>query len=656
VSGEGWYRVTYEQLSAAGLDPGVDPSRLQLYTDGQEVPILVDAQQPGRFGSGDAIGFYGLGLDTVWTGARVYWLVAGTGPGARIQEEPGGGQWSQGPASFPYEVERADRTVYVAAVLNGPASNFFGAVVTATPVSEVVQVAHIDRSSPGELVVHLQGVTAGVHQVGVELNGVRVGTVAWDGMQEGELEVPLGPGMILEGANEVVLAAEGGEGDVSAVESVRISYEHTWDADSEVLEFTVGGYQEVTISGFKSAQVRVVDITDPWAVEELPAEVEKVGGSYQARVGVSEGGERTVLAVGVGGVQHPVSVLPNRPTAWHAAGEGADLLIIGHRSLLASLEPLRALRASQGLKVAVVDVENVYDEFSYGNKGPQAIRDFVGWTLRNWTPAPRYLLLVGDASYDPRNYLYGYADLVPTMLVDTAYMETASDDWFTDFDGDGIGDIAVGRLPVQSATQAATVVSKLVAYDSGPKFGRVLLLADANDDENDFEGMNERVKATLPSKVYVTEVLRGQVGDAVAGSELVSDLNHGQTLVNYIGHGTVDAWHGNVLTTSQAAALQNYYFPFVVTMTCLNGFFHDPHQESLAEALLEGKGGAVAVWASSGLTESTDQSPMDEALLQLLFSGTATLGDATRAAKAAASDLDVRRTWMLFGDPSAHLR
>ena len=58
------------------------------------------------------------------------------------------------------------------------------------------------------------------------------------------------------------------------------------------------------------------------------------------------------------------------------------------------------------------------------------------------------------------------------------------------------------------------------------------------------------------------------------------------------------------------------------------------------------------MWASSGLTESGSQLPIDEALVRLLFSGTTTLGDATRAAKAATTDMDVRRTWILFGDPS----
>jgi hypothetical protein len=657
VSGDGWYRVSQEELVTAGLDPGVDPGRLQLYADGREVPILVDVRQQGRFAGGDGVEFYGQGLDTPWTGVRVYWLVVGSGPGARVQEVPGGGQWAEAPASFACEVERADHTVYVPAVLNGATSNFFGAVVTSAPVSESVRVVHLDPGGSGEIAVRLQGGTAGSHQVGVELNGVRVGTVVWQGMEVGELAVPLGPGMLVEGANQVSLAAEGGDGDVSVVASIRVRYEHTWEADSEVLEFSLGGYQEVSIGGFRSSKVRVVDVTDPWAVEALPAEVVEDGTTYRVRVGVPEAGDRTLLAVGSAGAAHPVGVVPNRPTAWHAATNGADLVIIGHRSLLAALEPLRALRERQGLKVAVVDVENVYDEFAYGAKDPQAIRDFMAYAKAAWSRSPRYLLLVGDASFDPRNYLgYGWADLVPSQLVDTSYMETDSDDWMTDFNSDGIADVPVGRLPVQTTSDATTVVTKLVAYDSGPRFGRVLLLSDANDEGNDFEAMSAQVRAALPSSVWVSEIRRGQDGDAAAASELASQLNLGQTLVNYLGHGSVDTWRGGLLTAAQAAGLRNYYFPVVVSMTCLNGFFSDPQQQSLAGALLGGPGGAIAVWASSGLSEARVQVPMDEALLRLLFSGTTTLGEATQTAKAATPSMDVRRSWILFGDPSTKLK
>jgi hypothetical protein len=138
----------------------------------------------------------------------------------------------------------------------------------------------------------------------------------------------------------------------------------------------------------------------------------------------------------------------------------------------------------------------------------------------------------------------------------------------------------------------------------------------------------------------------------------MNQIDLGQTLVNYVGHGTVDAWGGYWVTAGEARALDNDRYGLVVSMTCLNGFFHDPFEQSLAEGLLEAPaGGAVAVWASSGLTESKDQLPVDEALVRLLFSGTPiTLGDATLAAKAATKDMDVRRTWILFGDPTTRLR
>jgi hypothetical protein len=78
----------------------------------------------------------------------------------------------------------------------------------------------------------------------------------------------------------------------------------------------------------------------------------------------------------------------------------------------------------------------------------------------------------------------------------------------------------------------------------------------------------------------------------------------------------------------------------------------------LAEVLLKARqGGALAIWASSGLTEPEGQSVMDQELVRLLFNGESlTLGEAVQGAKAATSDSDVRRTWILFGDPTTRLR
>jgi hypothetical protein len=102
--------------------------------------------------------------------------------------------------------------------------------------------------------------------------------------------------------------------------------------------------------------------------------------------------------------------------------------------------------------------------------------------------------------------------------------------------------------------------------------------------------------------------------------------------------------------------------PFVVVMTCLNGYSHDPALESLAEAFLNApQGGAIGVWASSGSTLPEEHALMNHALYRAIFPADEldvpglTLGEATLRAKTAVSNGDVRRTWMLFGDPTTRL-
>ncbi len=95
------------------------------------------------------------------------------------------------------------------------------------------------------------------------------------------------------------------------------------------------------------------------------------------------------------------------------------------------------------------------------------------------------MLFVGDASVDPRNYLgFGYLDLVPTRIIETAAFKTASDDWFTDFQANGFATIPTGRLPVRTPAEAALAVQKIVGYENGSYSGtwnqQALVVADEN--------------------------------------------------------------------------------------------------------------------------------------------------------------------------------
>jgi hypothetical protein len=83
IKKDGWYRVTQQQMVAAGFNPTVDIRNLRLFVDANEVAIGTN-QLIGSFSSGDYIEFYGRGLDTPTTDTRVYYLIAGTTPGKRI--------------------------------------------------------------------------------------------------------------------------------------------------------------------------------------------------------------------------------------------------------------------------------------------------------------------------------------------------------------------------------------------------------------------------------------------------------------------------------------------------------------------------------------------------------------------------------------------
>jgi hypothetical protein len=144
-----------------------------------------------------------------------------------------------------------------------------------------------------------------------------------------------------------------------------------------------------------------------------------------------------------------------------------------------------------------------------------------------------------------------------------------------------------------------------------------------------------------------------------AHADIIDAINSGSVLATYIGHASVEVWANNVFSSSDAMALTNgNRLPVVVALNCLNGYFHDVYTLSLAEALMKApNGGAVAVWASSTLTEPDQQALMGHELFTNLFSGQSpTLGQAVARAKLVATDPDVRKSWILFGDPTMKLR
>ncbi len=672
VQAEGWYSVTGSQLAAAGFNTGSNAQNLKLYAEGVEQPLLIASESgnaAGPLGANDSIQFYGTPIDTPFSGTRVYWLVNSAGAGKRVIVAPAQNSAQNAPQSFLSTVVLEQRTTYFAALLNGENNdNFFGATVSTEPVDQVLTATHIDPTSNLEssIDVTLQGVTDGqIHTVSVVLNGATLGSMTFEGEGNTTNTFPVLASQLVEGANTVTLTALNGDNDVSLVQSIALHYPHTYAADSGWLEATAPAGTKVTLAGFASPSVQVFDITDPLNTVSLPATSQVQDSAYSFTV-VAPGagnGARTLLAFSSDQIASPVGIVNHAPNSSITSRDGTQEIIVTTEDFQSALAPLLALRSSEARDTQVVLMDQLYDEYNYGERSPFALKQYLEHAYVTWRVRAQDVLLVGTASVDPRNYLgFGSFDFVPTRLIETQAFKTASDDWLTDFSNTGFATIPTGRLPVRTAAEASLVISKIVNYERGSSTGswnsQALFVADQNVGV-DFTAAATTASALVPGSVSASHILANTLDPATAQQQILAALNAGPVLVNYSGHGAEQQWSfADLFDDTAAAGLTNgNRLPVYVLMDCLNGFFHDVYAESLSTSLmLAPNGGAVAVWASSGFTTQPPQAVLDENFLRALAATPdIPLGRAAIEAKASISDPDVRRTWILFGDPAMHI-
>ena len=715
VEADGVYRVTYDDLAASGLElPSLPSDALDLHVGGEAVPIFVQDQGDGTFGPGDHFEFIGHRLsgehswvhDYAWS--NVYRLQIGQVGSRMTAGQPAPVTEQAARARARRHLEEDKLLIRLPGIQGAEDDPWYWAKMVhnkPAPTRIALDLEGLDENGQVDLAVTVRGWSRphnkaapeiADHALAIKLANLEtgrervLGVESWNGTSQHRIELP---GLAAKdfGAKAelrlmVPMRKEAKEGraliDVLLLNSVELVYDHGPRVPPSGARLEWAG----------PAPARL-DSAD--GIETLIAYGE--GGSRSPGSSPHLDGEDSAWFVAPEYLRRPVAVIADTPSDLRQTNRQADYLMIAPRVFHHAVEPLANLHRGRGLQVALVDVENIYDEFNHGIAHPEAIRNFVAWTSEHWqAPAPRFVLLVGDASWDVKNAEAvdaHYADwtyrrgesrdfaknestpyegatgrsrhFIPTWQTSTGQGHAASDNFFVDIAGDGAPELAIGRLPVASVEELEPIVRKIVRYVQEPAPGdwrRDVLFV--TNEQTRYQNHSDRLATHLadggftPQKIYPASSEKSNEAHTEA---LVEALGDGQLVVHFIGHGGRYIWrtgppdlekNHDLFTLDDLDRLPpSERLPVIVSLTCYSAPFDHPTADSIGEKFLRLEDrGAIGVIAASW--RNSPNYSWGQIILDHLTSPGATVGEALMAAKQEIRGHMFRETYLLLGDPA----
>ncbi|HSN01238.1 MAG TPA: C25 family cysteine peptidase [Rudaea sp.] len=735
----GVYALGYAAIVAA--QPQLADCRaaeLVLWHKNAEVPIRIVGAKDGYFVSGASVQWLGQMLHgpeswfDPYSNVNVYQLGAGTGAHARLKEipapaaadraaglrrrlhferenlmirlgseqmkpgeEPDVFQWSKltpidpKPFSFGFDLPDAD--------LHGAGRR--GASVPLT----------LDFRGESNVLAPPKGqAKASDHVVDVAINGKPVQALQWDGRGEIRRTLLL-PGNLFKATDNTLTLSVPRRADPRDAQNFIIDVVmFNW---AEV-SYPIRGDMDASTAAFSAVATAPIELASAAPAAEL------FGNDGTLREGLSIGKKRFRFA----GASEEVDLYPSAGKALaptlvravasgdlRAADPGFDYLIVAHPRLLGAIQRLAAYHRLHGLRVEVADVDAIYDQFNGGIAHPDAIRDYVAWGWQHWKSKPKYLLLVGDASFDIHHDLrsdrpnatmyalrpdplqnellqpgglssmptsaYSHWDpalpnrnLIPTFQYAAPEGQGASDNGFVAVKpGSNLPQLAVGRFPVVEPAEVGAIVDKTIAYlehrNAGAWQRDVTLISTS--EVASFKGDSDKIAADLERRGFVVDNVYTafEEKDAAryqdARKILKHDLDKGNVLVHFLGHGGQFIWRvgpiGDLFTLADVDALSNAgKYPMVLSMTCFSAPFDHPTEDSIGERFLRDPGkGAIAFFGASWMNWPD---PVNSRfMIERLLTPGETIGDAIVAVKHKATDPVFVQMYNLLGDPAVAL-
>ena len=653
----GLYAIAAADLASLGLSAEqagtlIKDAGVSLTSRGETVGYTTAAD-------GSALYFYGQGIDSNYAVANVYWLEVGSGstmaPAKKLTPRTT-------VTSFVDKVHVEENTFAYPVLFDDPQVDFwmwdYLVAGDASLGTKTFAFSAPNALSGVKLEVQLQGITSvdqnNEHHAQIRLNGKTVGETRWDGAATNKATFTIPAGALKAGANQlqvVALLDSGIPYSLVALESFDVTYNRATKAVADQLILRTAATNAIRVDGLSSKTPLVLDLANP-ALPQLVAVV-KASSSSTTSVTFNAAPGRDYLVAAPAGALRPQTI-----TATVAAGLGGlsvDYLVVTHASLAEAAQTLADYRQNQGLSTAVVTTAQIYDEFNYGVADPGAVQAFIA------AAGPRYVALLGEGSYDYKNYLGSNDSLVPTLMVPTDYGLAPSDVALADENSDGVPEEAIGRIPVLTAAEVQSAVDKIVAYEASGANSAALLAADDSDAGGTFAADSDAIGSLVPFQLQ--KAYLGPQSFAEVRSALLSSFSNGTSWINYVGHaGAMRLEDGGLLTTDDVASLGGgAHLPIVTALTCVVGNYGFPGGiAGLSEALVKQAGaGAIGVWSPTAQELNGLSVELGARFAQQLSDGGA-LGDVAAGALAAGAGdsipVSVLYTYNLLGDPALRLQ
>ena len=746
----GIYALTAESLARDwGVElTGTNPERFRVTQGGRDIPIYITGAEDRRFDPGDAIFFLGHKPRNPYSRWNIYWL---TLDNSRIRTRvpqltasPTDPTATQVPTfrskinfeedyltnnlEFVYSddkhkwFEESDFWYWDGIKNGGDAAE----MRLEFPLYDVAK-----SFDPSHISVDLQGGTPVPHQILVSVNGVRIEVAAWEHQDTLTVERFLRTWDILkdntEGELNVLSLAridDNVDDDTTRypyhVYLNRFSVEYTrlfrtvadelWfrsptEDDTSRTRNPPGGRKlQYKIEAFRDPGIHIFETDGTYLTARMRGitiepDIARTG-TYNALFQVLDTRSTQFIAVSNSALRQPERIEIVESTDLATATHGADYVIVTHRKFLAAAERLAGWRSTSGgggYRTKVVTTDDIYNTYGDGGVSPRAIKDFLTHAYQFWTPpAPTYVVLFGDGTYDFRGIdtkihaeppeLDGY---IPTHYIRTdSFGRTASDHWYVTISGhDEFTDMYIGRLSVETVNQAEAVVDKILAYEQAPPNGdwrrRIISVADDEvSNSGDFifrKSLDEIAKDHTRLGYETVEIFLEDITDEVeakpddfdvhpqrlAKDMIIEALGEGAVLAQYAGHGGNTVWAHEIIfdNVSVDQVEETDKIPFMLVLSCYNGYFDKPGEPSMAEKLLrKEKGGIIGMLSATRLTYGSGNDALNRIIFDMVFKrNVRQLGPLSFDSKVellmteGTGQIDVMMEYTLFGDPALQI-